>query len=531
MKNFLKAFWKRPIKLWEGGIYAGIFILIFIIFKISEPPTPAQNHQITNASTEYQTIQPQISEAFSSIKLIGKVHSNTFAMIHPRREGLIKDILVDVGDEIQVGQTLAFLFPPGVEGQSSSQIAKAKAELVAAEQALANATSVAQESIAVAQTQLTQAQTKLHNTVEGGNFSDRGQLQQDLDHAQSVADATFQNAKKILYGDTGTVQNASQIRGKFSNAKLETDIYNKYQAILQQRYLSNTEIIDQLRSLETLLRLSEELYQTSSENSQNHLALQKNRQNVLAALDRLERTLLQTDQLEISVDQASEGLNLATSQSNKSVEDAQNRVQIAHEAYQNVLSESGHVRVISPFTGIITRRLAEMGHSVHPSKALFEIEEVTTTLSQQSAQEIHFGVPESWLNQINLEDEVQVRMPHTQKSFSARITSLGTSFNAMSQTAQAQAVLTQEVFFPHNTRVYVQLQDQEHPVWSVPSTALKRKGADFYLWAINPDQSRTQIQVHVLAEDGEFSDIKSNDLTSESQIIKIASSRFFHHDQ
>ncbi|GEM_PF-6385152 len=533
MKNIFKAFWKRPIKLWEWGIYAGIIILVIFVFIFTKTQTPTPTHSKVSKSTNakiHKSINPQISESFSSIKLIGQVHSNQFAMIHPRREGLLKDILVDVGDEIQIGQTLAFLFPQGVAGQSSSQIAKAKAQLIAAEQNLANTRGVASESISVSEKKLLQAQTQLDTTIEGGSLNERSQLQQDLDHAQSISDAAFQNTKKILYGDTGTIQNASALKGNFNNSLLENKIFNQYKSARQNR-LDQASVQIQIRSLEILLSLAEELYQSASENSQNHLALQKNRQNVLAALDRLEKTLLRADQLSVSVKQATKGLDLTSSQSQKSISDAQNRVQVAQEAYQNVLAQSGHVRVTAPFDGVIVRRFAEIGHNVHPSKALFAVENVHTTLGQENPQEIHFGVPESWMKKIKITDEILISLPQDNKKFPAQITSIGASFDAMSRTAQAQAVLDTPQDWSHNTSIYVHLLDQENPVWSVPSTALKRKGSDFYLWIIQEDESLAHLIVQVLAEDGEYSDVKSELLTKDLNIIQTASSRFFRESK
>ena len=52
----------------------------------------------------------------------GEFIRNDVASIYPRRESLVKDILVDIWDEVYAGQTLAILFEPGVEGQSASNI-------------------------------------------------------------------------------------------------------------------------------------------------------------------------------------------------------------------------------------------------------------------------------------------------------------------------------------------------------------------------------------------------------------------------
>lgn len=48
--------------------------------------------------------------------------SNEVASIYPRRESLVKDILVDIWDEIEEGDTLATLFTPWVQGESNTKL-------------------------------------------------------------------------------------------------------------------------------------------------------------------------------------------------------------------------------------------------------------------------------------------------------------------------------------------------------------------------------------------------------------------------
>ncbi len=48
----------------------------------------------------WQTVPAKIAKDFSSLKIPGKVKSNQFAMIAPRRNGIIQDLLVDIGDKI-----------------------------------------------------------------------------------------------------------------------------------------------------------------------------------------------------------------------------------------------------------------------------------------------------------------------------------------------------------------------------------------------------------------------------------------------
>ena len=51
-----------------------------------------------------------------------KFISNDIAAIYPRREALVRDILVDIWDEVRVWDTLAILFNTWVQGEWQSKI-------------------------------------------------------------------------------------------------------------------------------------------------------------------------------------------------------------------------------------------------------------------------------------------------------------------------------------------------------------------------------------------------------------------------
>jgi len=111
---------------------------------------------------------------FSSIKIPAKVKSNRFAIISPRRTGIIQDLLVDIGDEVYKGQTIGSMLPEGVEGQSSAAINEASARLQKARAELANSKGVAIDAVSVATKQWreTNLQSQTQTTLEAQNSTD-----------------------------------------------------------------------------------------------------------------------------------------------------------------------------------------------------------------------------------------------------------------------------------------------------------------------------------------------------------------------
>ncbi len=543
MKPFIQGFWKKPIRWWEISFYIIVISIGLGAYWYFDNPSPDTSSSMIDHKT-YETIHPTLSESFSTIKILGNINSNQYAMIHPRREGIVKDILVDVGDQVTAGQAIAFLFPPGVEGESSSQIAKAKAELIAAQQELTNAERVASQSVSVAEKNVEQATTALQTTLQGGSEGERSTIQQLYDQAETVASQTFQNVKRVLFGDTLQARtSSSSIAGSFHDSIQEGKVFTLFQALEQfdttfrKSGLSSQRqsIIEYLQKLTVLLDEMETLYrnasisqiQTENQISQNIRTIQESQTKILTIQDRIESAFLTVDQIEVTVDTAQKNLNLTESQAQKNIDAARNRVEVAQAAYSSQLAQSGHIRIVSPFSGKITARMADVGHMIKANEPLFEMVDVDTTLSQIAPLEVQFGVNEDWLAKIHTGDDVTVLVPTTHQTLKATITRKGASLESMSRQAMVHASFTEDVSLPHNTNVYVQLLDKDSTIFSVPSYSIKRRGNEYFVWVQDTEGSHRHLTVTILAEDGEKSDIESDLLTLKSDIIANPSVSLF----
>jgi len=77
----------------------------------------------------------------------GTFMQNDVAGIYPRREALVKDILVDIWDEVKEWQTLAILFEPWVSGQAGSNIGLKSTMLSSSNKILADTKKIASAKI------------------------------------------------------------------------------------------------------------------------------------------------------------------------------------------------------------------------------------------------------------------------------------------------------------------------------------------------------------------------------------------------
>ncbi len=539
MKTIKQFFTSKPVSKVEMSIYVAIvvgFAIYAFAFQSSE-----SNNSFVKKEKIYETIQPKISKNFSTQKLIGIVSSNNFAMIHPRREGIIKDILVDVGDNVKAGQAIGYLFPPGVEGEGASQIAKAKAQLLTAQEELRNAKAVAGESVEVAEKKLSQTQTTLDNLVGRGG-STRSQIVQNYDQAETIALQSLRNVEWMLFGDSNSTRSVNSIVGSFNNQLQESKVFNLFEETdrAKERFSELNEEAKQkelygfLDQVEAFLNETEILYRDADE-GRGHESdtielhtkeIQELQTKILNAQEMIDDTLLSVDQLEVGVDTAQKSLDLAESQANKSIDLAYNKVEVAQAAYQNALVRNGHVQITSPFSGKISAKFVDVGHMAMPSKALFEVMEVDTALGEVAGLEVEFGVPEELLGSISEEDKVEVTLPFQEyKSFSATINRKSTQINRSANTAMVHAVLDGEIVLPHNSNVYVHIQDMKNPVYEIPSYSIKKRRNQNFVF-IKGDDGYTKEEVHILAEDGEYSDVTGS-IALDSQIVANPSVTLF----
>ena len=529
----MKSFFKSNPSWGEIGVYVLIVAVLlggyFLLKSDTENKAPlAKKEKI------YNTAHPQLSQSFSTQKLIGRVRSNNFAMIHPRREGITKDILVDVGDTVTEGQTIAYLFPPGVEGQSSAQIRKAYAQLVSAQEALTNSQQVAGDMVQTSSKKVEQAQTLLDNTqIDEAKSTIRSQLTQRYAHTETVTTQAMQNLRRILFGTEQSSQvSASNVVGQFSDSIQKQDVFNLYTEVARvgQGFLDSDQedqLLVYVNQVEQLLSEAELLYrnatisryQTQSEIESAIATIQADQRNILSAREKLDDTLLSAEQLSVSLSQAEQNLDLSESQAQTSVDNARNKLDVAQAAYQSVLTQSGHVQVVSPFAGTISQRFAEVGHMVMPSMALFEIVDVDTSLGQETALEVQFGLPEELLSNVQVGDIVEVTLPyHGKETLRATVTRKSNSLDASSRTAMAHAVLETEEELPHNASVFVRVSDGDHPAFSIPTISLKRRGSQYFVWILDEEDQPRSLEISVLAEDGEWSDVEGN-LSLESNLV------------
>lgn len=126
----------------------------------------------------HKTVNPKKIKDEKKI-LIGKVLSHESARVFPRRSGIIEDILVDIGDQVKKGQVLAYMFPEGVESESSLEIETERSMMIRAADEYKNTKLVSAEKIKNLEEKLNQEMIRL-DRLKADNLKN-GSEQVDVD--------------------------------------------------------------------------------------------------------------------------------------------------------------------------------------------------------------------------------------------------------------------------------------------------------------------------------------------------------------
>ena len=147
---------KNPNKLRWLFVILILFWLIswWYYFNSNSNNSNSIKKTIIQKEIKLKTSEIKISNDFNSLTIFWKIISNEIANIYPRRQWIIKDILVDIWDEIYEWQTLAILLPPWVEGQSSSSIREKRAKVKLAQDEYNNSKLISSDSINLSENML-----------------------------------------------------------------------------------------------------------------------------------------------------------------------------------------------------------------------------------------------------------------------------------------------------------------------------------------------------------------------------------------
>lgn len=581
--NFTKigGLLKQPKLL--GASVAAMFIAIGIGYAISvatgsvEPPAIVETGSAEEPSIT--TENPVLLSNSSSTIILGTVLSNEIANIYPRRQGIVEDIYVDIGDTVYKNQVVALLLPQGVEGQSAAKIAEKNARKAQAQADYLSAQAVSEETLINARQKIQEKETSLliaqreQGTLLEQFAEQEDQIRQMVEQAFTSVRKARQVVEQILIGSNSRpgveIQEQDLLdqlgllspETRYDTAPLFTGLYDAENAFLSMSDSHKQEEVKKLLSLadRALVSAVELLGSTPSVPipqpglyTQQELANLTNRvlssqDNILKAKEKLEDAENSFDRLisseqdlyrayisgntdgvmsnkvrmtESQLQTIQNGYFLTEANQEQVVERYRNMVGVADAQLQSEYTQSGHRQIRSPFAGTVSKRFMDVGQIVSPSMASFELTDVPTSLAKKAKREIQFGLPEYLGSALSSGDMIAFFLPdQEEETYQAEVTRISPQVDQKTHTVTVQAKLEDTLKLPHNTSVRVRIIDRSTPLFRVPSFAVKREEDINIVWILDEEtEIPRKARVSVRSEDGEFAEVTGN-IVEESLII------------
>ena len=138
------SFWRpSPVTLWALGLF--VLLLLVLAFFAGYIPLLHRNRLIIDEAQHRERAVPQVtvvtvgrSSRNSSLQLPGNIQAITEAPLLARADGYIKRRLVDIGDRVRAGDTLAVIEAPELDEQVHQAEATVRQAQAGADQADAN---------------------------------------------------------------------------------------------------------------------------------------------------------------------------------------------------------------------------------------------------------------------------------------------------------------------------------------------------------------------------------------------------------
>jgi len=564
------------------------FFIVVVLLLLLVPRTSDQDASGIKAEASltevpvYTTISPEMVNSASSVVLLGTVLSNETANIYPRRDGIVEDIFVDIGDEVSKNQVVALLLPKGVEGQSAAMISEKQARRSLAVSNLATAENVAEEMIIGTRQKISDKEVELqiaHNEQSAllRKFEEaESQVFQMQEQTFSAIQNVYQLVEWMLLGSNSragaTTRNDDILRNlgiqDASNASRYhvVDIFNTVSE--KQHEYSSAPAYKQVLLIEPLILSALDLVSstttllqaTPSESNGNgydhltHAHLSDRLNKLVTSQDMLYKTKEKLEDakntfstltssepelflayrsgdtsdskgnkvlmLEEAIKSSYNALGLTKANQDQIVERQRSQVQIANSMLQLEYANSGHQEIRSPFAGIVSKRFLDVGQIVMPSQPAYELTGVPTTLALKAKAEVRFGLPENLISSVDVGDTIDFLLQSDDTTtYSAVVTRKSPQIDLQTHTVTVQAKIPDDLSLPHQSSVRIRLSDEKNPVFRVPSSTVKRDGDSNFVWILDLDsQSPKKQNVSVTAEDGEFAEITGN-VTSGSLLI------------
>ena len=577
--NAVKRHGRRPSVV-AGG--AGAVLLLVAITVAARGPSVPPQIVVTGedgGEEQLRTVRPVLISGTASTVILGTVFSNEIANVYPRREGIVEDIYVDIGDTVAKNQVVALLLPPGVEGQGAAMIAEKRAMQAQAQTELDTSAAVRDRAVLGAEQMIAEKQAELDAAYreQKGMFQEMQRLHenvgQSLEQMLVAVRGARQLMEQIIIGSNSrggavlreynimdqlgllsfqtrydlinafTVLNARENGFVTADTQARADLADSLIAAADDAIIKATALLTATPTVSvmetgrfTYGELTDMMNMILEMQGMVYMAKEKweDAENMFLELTKSEPALFEAWRsgrspdtaesndvlmLKAQVQSAERELGVVASEQTQMVEQARAMLGVAGAAVQVEIADSGHREIRSPFAGVVSKRFLRVGEQVMSSMPAFELVGVQTTLAKKAKAEIEFGLPEDLIGAVETGDELTFVLAADESApYRAVVTRISAQVDSESRTVTARARVEDGVSVPSNASVRVYIARTALPVYRLPSYAVKREGGTNVLWIRGSGEHPVRVTVEVQSEDGEFAEI-TGDLSEDTVIL------------
>jgi RND family efflux transporter MFP subunit len=163
-----------------------------------------------------------------------------------------------------------------------------------------------------------------------------------------------------------------------------------------------------------------------------------------------------------------------------SIESANQQIQVNRAALSRVKTMQDYTRVTAPFSGVVTKRFADVGAMIQAGTASQTQAMPLVRLSQNDLLRIIVPVPESAVPTIHIGQQVEVRVPTLNRSFLGKVTRFANKVETSTRTMDTEIDVpnTNMIMVPGMySEVRLNL-DQRKGALAIPVSAVDLTGSD-----------------------------------------------------
>lgn len=209
----------------------------------------------------------------------------------------------------------------------------------------------------------------------------------------------------------------------------------------------------------------------------------------------------QVQQAKAQLDQARRNLareenllkkNAATQQSVKSLRDS---ARIAEAAYQETLTMLNYSRIAAPFSGIITRKLANVGDLATPGKPLLYME-------QENNLQVLADIPEEMILRIQKDDHLSVYIPSVELTIEGVVAEVSPIADPSSRSAPIKLRIAPDPRLRSGQFARVTLAMEKAETLMVPAAAVQSIGQMESVFVVHDNKAQLRLVRTGAASDG-----------------------------